>query len=159
MAQSLTDGCGSRCSFHTGRWLFGIVAILLSVFILTHTTKAEAERVQGAFDSILHMMIPSNHLAISTPTGQVLASIKANLIEVEAALFIFSGIFIMTNLKTLGVVLFIVADALIFAAREGLHWRAIADATSEQRNDKLNYMLQHVTLICVALVYLADRGD
>ena len=86
-------------------------------------------------------------------------NIKAHLVQVEAAMFVLSGICIMLQAKTLGVVLFILADLVVIAAREGLHWKAISDASSEQRNDKLNYLLQHVTLMCIAIVYLADRGN
>ena len=47
------------------------------------------------------------------------------MIEVEIILFIVSGLLIIGNAKTLGCMIFMLADFLMIAAKDNLNWHAI----------------------------------
>ena len=150
-----------RCSFNTGRLILGIASLFLSVFILTHTTFPEKQRVQAAFSYYVEYFIPvKNMAAYQTSTAKhAIDSIKHNLIEVEAGAFLISGLLIMLNMKKVGAILFILADIMIIAAKDNLTLQAILSASSEIRNDKVNYILQHCAVLACALIYLLDKGN
>lgn len=153
------DCCAASraCSFKTGRLVVGLMAIYLGLNLLIHgqeTLEQNLHELRLTYkpDSL------STH-AVCSGTTLTWEELNRKTIQAEGALFIFSGILILLNVKCFGSFLLTLAVFGLIGIKDYPWLRhSSMKSTLRERNDKFIDFLKNVSMLGAAFLLMADKS-